>query len=179
MTAFSDLTASFTGWGAVISGRADAGRHFRFTRAGLLVAAGWFLIAILLSIAVQSVLAAVAPTPQVLFGVVAELVTLTLLGVALRQVLIWLKSDISALTLLVPATYALAYLFVVSILLALLSNGLGVIALLAVAAMIGRAAQVLGGLKPGPAAGVAGVCVLVLVIVPNALYMLLLLFPTA
>lgn len=179
MNAFGELRDSFAGWSEIVAGKPDAARRFVASRAGLGVAVGWFVMAILLSLVVQSVLVGVPPTTQLLFGIVAELVTLALLGLGISQALRWLKAGTPLLVLLVPITYLLGYMFVVSIPLQLLSTMLGIVVLGLVALLIGRAAQVLGGLEPTPALAVAGVCVLVLVVVPNALYMLLLLFPTA
>ncbi|MBN9304481.1 MAG: hypothetical protein BGO82_12775 [Devosia sp. 67-54] len=179
MNAFGELRDSFAGWSEIVAGRGTAAQRFVLSRPGLAVAVGWFVVAILLSLVVQSIVVGVPPTTQLLFGIVAELVTLALLGLGLRQALRWLRAETPTLTLLVPTTYLLAYMFVVSIPLQLLSAVLGVVVLLLVALLIGRAGQVLCGLKPMAALAVAGVCVLVLVVVPNALYMLLLLFPSA
>ena len=178
MNAFGELTASFTGWSESIAGKAEAERHFVLTRRGLAVAVLWFVVAMLLASAVQSA-GAFPSLLQVLFGLIAELVTLGLVGLAIQQSLRRLQVTAATERLLVPVTYALAYMFVVSIPLVLIGTGLALLAVVLVAAMIARAAQVLGGLKPLAAAGVAGVCLLALVIVPYALYMLLSLFPTA
>src|SRR6185437_13340124 len=60
-----------------------------------------------------------------------------------------------------------------------ISQAFGLILMLGVAILIFRAAQVFCGLKTMPAAGVAGAAFIVLVVVPNALYMLLLFLPSA
>lgn len=178
MNAFGELTASFTGWSEILAGKAGADRHFVLTRRGLGVAVLWFVVAVLLATAARS--AAGFPSfLQVMLGLVAEAITLGLVGLAIQQGLRRMQVAGATERLLVPVTYALAYMFVVSIPLQLIGAGLALFAVVLGAAMIARAAQVLCGLKPGPALTVGGVCLLVLVIVPYALYIVLSLFPTA
>ena len=86
MNAFGELTASFTGWSEIIAGKAGADRHFVLTRRGLAVAVLWFVVAMLLASAVQSA-GAFPSLLQVVFGLVAELVTLGLVGLAIQQTL--------------------------------------------------------------------------------------------
>lgn len=178
MNAFGELTASFTGWSEIIAGKAGADRHFVLTRRGLTVAVLWFVVAVLLSSAAQSA-AGFPSLTRVVIGLIAEFVTLGLVGLAIQQSLRRLRANAATERLLVPVTYALAYMFVVSIPLLLIGTGLALLALVLAAAMIARAAQVLCGLKPLQALAIAGVCLLVLVIVPYALYILLSLIPTA
>jgi len=178
VNAFGELTASFTGWSEIIAGKAEADRHFVLTRRGLAVAVLWFVVAILLATAARSV-TGFPSLVQVVLGLIAEFVTLALVGVGIQQSFRRLQVAAPTERLLVPTTYALAYMFVVSIPLQLISAGLGLIALVLVAAMIARAGQVLCGLKSGPALAVAGVCLLVLVVVPAGLYIVLSLFPSA
>lgn len=178
MNALGELMASFTGWSEIIAGKPDAQRHFVLDRRGLAVAVLWFVVSILLATAARSV-TGFPSLVQVVLGLIAELVTLTLVGVGIRQSFLRLEVATPTERLLVPATYALAYMFVVSIPLQLINAGLGLLALVLAAAMIARAAQVLCGLKTGPALAVAGVCLLVLVVVPAGLYIVLSLFPSA
>ena len=178
MNPFRELAASFSGWSEIVAGKPEAERHFVLDRRGLVVAIGWFVLAILLAAAARSV-TGFPSLVQVVLGLIAELVTLALMGVAIQQCFRRMRVAAEVDRLLVPATYALAYMFVVSIPLQLIGAGLGLIALGLVAAMIARGAQVLCGLKAGPALAVAGVCLLVLVVVPAGLYIVLSLFPSA
>ena len=128
MNAFGELTASFAGWSEIIAGKAQADRHFVPTRRGLMVAVLWFVVAMLLASAVQS--AGAFPSPaRVLSGLIAELVTLALVGVAVQQGLRRLQVAAPTERLLVPVTYALAYMFVVSIPLLLIGTGPALLAL--------------------------------------------------
>lgn len=178
MNAFGELTASFRGWSEIVAGNAAAERNFVLTRRGLAVAVLWFVVAILLATAARSA-AGFPSLTQVMLGLVAEFITLTLVGLGIQQSLRRLQVTMPAERLLVPVTYALAYMFVVAIPLQLMNAGLGLVALVLVAAMTARAAQVLCELKIGPALAVAGVCLLVLVVVPAGLYTVLSLFPSA
>jgi len=178
VNAFGELTASFTGWSEIFAGKAGADRHFVLTRRGLAVAVLWFVVAMLLASAVQLV-GAFPSLLQVVFGLIADRVGIDRLLRSIQQSLRRLQAAASTERLLVPVTYALAYMFVVSIPLLLIGTGLALLAVVLAAGMIARAAQVLCGLKPLPALGIAGVCLLVLVIVPYALYILLSLIPTA
>jgi len=178
VNAFGQLTASFTGWSEIIAGKSAADRHFVLTRHGLAVAVLWFVVAVLLATALRST-GGFPSLLQVMLGLVGEVITLGLVGLAIQQSLRRMQVAAATERLLVPVTYALAYMFVVSIPLQLIGAGLALLAVVLAAAMIARAAQVLCGLKPGPALAVGGVCLLVLVIVPYALYIVLSLFPTA
>jgi hypothetical protein len=116
---------------------------------------------------------------QVLFGLLAQALTVWVMALVMAQALKFLKLRIGLNVLLVPVLYALSYMFVLSIPLALLGPNAGLIALFGLALLIWRAGMVLAGLKNGPAIAFALLCVIVLVVVPNALYMLLLLVPSA
>lgn len=178
MTPLGDLNRSFAGWNAIIAGRPEARDDFRADRAGFATAAVTLAIAILLSLAVQSAGAGMPTLFQLLFSVVAQALTMTLLVVGVTRLLRVLKTDIEPNSLLVPILYLLAYAFVVGILLTSLGP-LGLLVPLALVGLIWRAGMVLGGMNATAALAVALLCVIVLVVVPNALYMLLLLIPSA
>ena len=55
MTPLADLSASIAGWSAIVAGRSDAAQQFRTDRAGIVVAALWLLVGMLLSVAVQCI----------------------------------------------------------------------------------------------------------------------------
>ena len=179
MTPLADLSASIAGWSAIVAGRSDAAQQFRTDRAGIVVAALWLLVGMLLSVAVQSAMYGLPHVVSVLFSLIGEAVTLGLLWLALVQLFRFLRIGSPPLALFVPILYLLAYVFVISAVLQLVSQAFGLILMLGVAILIFRAAQVICGLKTMPAARVAGAAFIVLVVVPNALYMLLLFLPSA
>ena len=139
----------------------------------------WLLVGMLLSVAVQSAMYGLPHVVSVLFSLIGEAVTLGLLWLALVQLFRFLRIGSPPPALFVPILYLLAYVFVISAVLQLVSQAFGLILMLGVAILIFRAAQVICGLKTMPAAGVAGAAFIVLVVVPNALYMLLLFLPSA
>ncbi|HZY49173.1 MAG TPA: hypothetical protein VFE64_05290 [Devosia sp.] len=178
MNAFGDLTRSFAGWNAIIAGKSTAREQFRTDARGFFIAAVTLGLAILLSLAAQSAGAGMPTLFQLLFAIVAQALTMTLLAVGVVRLLRFLKQPIAPNILLVPILYVLAYAFIVGIPLTLL----GPMALLVPLALIGliwRAGMVLGAMNAMTALAVALLCVIVLVVVPNALYMLLLLVPSA
>lgn len=79
MTPLADLSASIAGWSAIVAGRSDAAQQFRADRAGILVAALWLLVGMLLSVAVQSAMYGLPHVVSVLFSLIGEAVTLGLL----------------------------------------------------------------------------------------------------
>ena len=178
MSLLGDLTRSFAGWNAIIAGKPDARDDFRADGAGFATAAITLAIAILLSLAVQSASAGMPTLFQLLFDVFAQALTMTLLVLGVARLLPVLKIEIAPNVLLVPILYVLAFAFVLGIPLTLLGP-LVLLVPLALFGLIWRAAMVVGEMSLVPALAVALLCVLVLVVVPNALYMLLLLVPSA
>ena len=174
-----DLGNSIRGWSAIVAGRGDTAAHFRVDRGGILIALGWLLIGMLLSIAVQAAIFGLPNIIAVVFSLVGEAITLGLLWLVLSALFRFLGISVLPIVLFVPILYLLAYVFLLSALLQLISQAFGLILMLCVAALIFRAAQVVCGLKPVGALAVAGAAFIVLVVVPNALYMVLVFLPSA
>jgi hypothetical protein len=179
VNALGDLTDSFAGWAAILAGRPEGAALFRTTPAAMTSAVVTLAVAVLLSFAVQSVSAGAPSAGQVLYGLVVQGLTVGLLAFAIVRTLRFLHSELAPAGLLVPILYALAYTFVLAIPLALIGPNAALLAMIVLGAMLFRAGQVLAGMKTGTALGFAGLCVIVLVVVPNALYMLAFLFPSA
>jgi hypothetical protein len=115
---------------------------------------------------------------QLAFGLFVQAVTLGMLWLVTSQTLGYLKLEARVVTLLVPIVYAMAYMFIAAIPLALVGPAVSLIAVLAVAVGIFFAGRTLAGMAAGVATAFAALCLIVLVAVPNALYMLFLLTPT-
>ena len=174
MNPLADLVGSVRGWREIVAGKDSAARHFRLSGTGPLVAYGWLLVAILLSVAAQSAALDRVPSPvQLLLGLAGQAVTVAALALVMAQTLHFIKVDLPLNALLIPVIYALAYMFVVSVPLTLVGPALGVLAVLAVGFGIFKAARVLGKVAFSTSVAFAMLCVIVLVVVPNALYMLL------
>jgi hypothetical protein len=175
----AELSDSFRGWAEILRGKAEAGRYFQLRGTGPLVAYGWLLVAVLLSVAAQS--AAVGGVPslvQLLLGLVGQAITVGLLALVMAQTLHFIKLQIPLNVLLIPIVYALSYMFVVSVPLTLLGPYLGALAVLAVGFLIYKLVRVAAGMAPSTAIAFAVLCVIVLVVVPNALYILSAAVPT-
>lgn len=178
MNPLGDLTLSFRGWAEIFAGKPSAGANFRTDVAGLAAAAAALLVAVLLSLAAQSVVIGMPGWPQIAFGLLGQAITVALLGVVVAQTLKFLQVRVVPNALLVPVLYALAYVFVLSIPLTLIGPNAALIAIFGLALMIWRAGTVLAGMRNGVSIAFAMLCVIVLVVVPNALYMLSALVPT-
>ena len=178
MNPFAELRQSFRGWAEILAAKADAEKNFRPDFTGLLIALGWFIVAVLLSVAGQSAAIGMPSTIQIGFGLFAQAITLALLGIVMAQTLRFLKLEVPLNVLLVPVVYALAYMFVIAIPLALIGPNAALLAVLAVAYLIFCAGRTLARMKPGVAIAFALLCLIVLVVVPNALYIVLLQIPS-
>lgn len=179
MNPVADLSESFRGWAEIVAGRDDAARRFRLTGSGPLVAYGWLLVAVLLSVAAQSVAVDRVPSiVQLLLGLVGQAITLGVLALVMAKTLHFIKLQVPLNRLLIPVVYALAYMFVVSVPLTLLGPYTGILAVLAVGYLIFAGARRLAGMGLSTAIAFAVLCVIVLVVVPNALYILLAEVPT-
>jgi len=173
-----DLTRAFRGWVQLLTGKPEAVRFFRLDYFGFVVAIGWYTAAVLLVVAVQSSAIGLPSVSSFLFGLFAQAVTIGVLGLAITQSLKFLKADVPPNRLLIPVLYALCFMFVVSIPLTLVSPGAGLIAVLAAGYPIYRAARQLAALPVRLAGALTLLCVIVLVVVPNALYIVFLQIPS-
>lgn len=170
MNPIAELQGSFRGWAAIFAGRGEAARHFNTSAAGVVVAIGWFVLAILLSVAVQSVAQGVPSFAQLAFAFFVQAVTLGLIWLAVRQGFRLLNVEAPPAALLVPIIYGMAGMFLAAIPLSLVGGLAPMLAVLGLAVGIFLAGKTLAGMTNGTAAALAVLCLIVLVIVPNALY---------
>ena len=178
MNPVADVSRAWNGLAAIAAGRTDARSQFSSTPGGLAVAAAWLLLSLLLGAAAQSSAVGMPRFDQVLFGLAIQAVTVTALFWATSLSLHFLKLDVPALTVFVPIVYVLALMQVVAIPLLLLGPNVQVLAVVAAAAMIGRTGKVLAGMSTGSSIAYAFLSLMVLVLVPVALYMLFLQIPS-
>ena len=179
MNLLADLSASFRGWAEILAGKPTASVHFRTDTGGLVVAAITLAVAILLSAAAQSAAMGLPPLGQVIFGLVGQAITMVVLAFAIGWVLRYLKLRVALNTLLVPALYALCYMFVLGIPLTVIGPNAALIAVFGLGVLLFFLGRRLGHMPTGISIAFAILCVIVLVVVPNALYMLASLFPSA
>lgn len=178
MNPVADLASAWRGLALTAAGKREAAAQFNPTLGGLAIALGWFLLALILSAAAQSAAGGMPSLLQLAIGIFIQAMTLLALGFATVQSLRFLKLDVPAMTVLVPIVYFMALAQVLAIPLNLLGPNVQLIAVLVLALLIWRAGVILAGMRNGVAIAFALLCLMVLVVVPNALYMLFLAIPS-
>jgi hypothetical protein len=173
-----DLTRAWTGLGLVVAGKREAAGYFTATVRGLIVALGWFALALLLVAAAQSVAVGMPDPMQVVAGFAIQGAVIAGLAVATRSSITFLKLDVRPLELLVPIVWFMALTQVLAVPLVLLGPNVQLLAVFVLGLLIWRTAMVLGGMRVGSAIAYSLLCFMVLVVVPNALYMLLTAIPS-
>lgn len=178
MNPAGDLTQTWRGLGLIVAGKREAAACFAPTVGGLIVALGWFVFALLLVAAAQSAAVGLPDPMQLLAGFAIQGVTVAALAIATSSSVKFLKLDVRPLQLLVPMVWFMALMQVLAIPLVLLGPNVQIIAVLILALLIWRAGLLLGGMRMGVSLAFALLCLMVLVVVPNALYMLFLTAPS-
>jgi hypothetical protein len=173
-----DLSQAWRGLALTVAGKREAAGHFSPTVGGLAVALGWLLLALLLSAAAQSMAVGMPSVTQLAIGIFIQAVTVTVLAVATAQSLHFLKLGIAMTELFVPMVYFMALIQVMAIPLVLLGPNTQLIAVFILGLLIWRAGIVIAGMRNGVAIAFALLCLMVLVVVPNALYILFLQIPS-
>jgi hypothetical protein len=174
----TDLTQAWRGLALTLAGKREASMQFDPTLRGLVVAIGWLLLALILSAAAQSASVGLPSVTQLAIGIFIQAVTVAVLSVATAQSLHFLKLNVAMTVLFVPMVYFMALIQIFAIPLILLGPNTQLLAVLVLGLLIWRAARVLAGMRNGVAIAFALLCLMVLVVVPNALYMLFLVIPS-
>lgn len=173
MNALPEFWAALLGWLDLIAGRKDVADKFTLSRAGLINATGAYFAVVLLSLAVAAVL---GQNPGFIGAAVA--IVLNAMPLAAIWLVIWgatalLHPVSGALSLLVPATYAMAFILVLRLPLQFVAPGVFSNALLgALCFMLLRGARGVAGFGIGAALGYALVCAVALVLTTIGVYML-------
>lgn len=178
MSPVGELVRAWTGLALIGAGRPEARTAFAPTLAGLAIASGWFILALLLAAAAQSIAVGLPRLDQVLVGFLLQAITLAALFWATSLSLHFLKLELPATVLFVPMVYILGLLQLVAIPLILLGPNAQLLAILVAAFFMGRAGKVLAGMRRGTAIAFGLLCLMVLVLVPVALYMLFIPIPS-
>lgn len=178
MNPIGDLTQAWRGLALTVAGKAEATGYFNPTRSGLFVALGWLLLALLLSAAAQSAAVGMPSVMQLVTGILIQAGTIAVLAVATAQSLRFLRIDLPMTALLVPMIYIMALIQLMAIPLVLLGPNTQLIAVLVLGLLIWRTAVVIANMGMGVAAAFSLLCLMVLVVVPNALYIVFLQFPS-
>ena len=178
MNPVNDPTLAWRGLALTVVGKREATTQFNPTRSGLVVALGWLLLALLLSAAAQSMAVGMPSVMQLTIGIFIQTVTVAVLAVATAQSLHFLKLGLPMTELFVPMVYFMALVQVLAIPLVLLGPNTQLIAVFVLGLLIWRAGVVIAGMRNGVAIAFALLCLMVLVVVPNALYMLFVQIPS-
>jgi hypothetical protein len=174
----TDLTRAWRGLALTVAGKPEAASQFNPTLGGLVIALILYLLAVVLTAAAQSVAVGMPSVDQVAIGLLIQGATVAALAVATVLSLHFLTLAVPMNVLFVPIVYFMALIQVLAIPLVLLGPNMQLIAVLVLALLIWRAGVVLGGMRNGVAIAFSLLCLMVLVVVPNALYMLFLVIPS-
>jgi hypothetical protein len=169
----NDIRNAVLGWLDLLgSGKGVAGR-FNPTREGLVNALVFYAIVMLATMAIQSIAVGSLPTyDQVFLGLGLNGLPLAGVAIAIYATRLALRLPATFLTLFVPASYALAFVILVGLPLALMFGNLFSNAMLGILGyMLFRLGRVIGPMKLGAAIAFAAFAVVALVLVPVGLYM--------
>ena len=178
MNPVADLTRAWRGLALTVAGKPEAAGQFNPTRIGLVIALGWFLLAIILSAAAQSAVVGMPSMLQLGIGILIQAVTVAALALVTAQSFHFLRLDVPMTAIFVPIVYFMALVQVLAIPLSILGPNAQLLAVLALGVLIWRAGMVLVGMRTGVAIAFALLCLMVLVVVPNALYIVFLQIPS-
>jgi len=173
VNAFSELRQAGIGWLDMIAGRPGGAEKFNASRAGLINATGCYFFLVVLTMVALSLLEGFPGLDQALIGLLVN--ALPLLGV---WAVIWatvrfITPELPVLTLMVPATYAMAFILLAGLPLSLFAgNSLANALLGALGYMLYRAARDVAKLSIGLSIAFELLCIVVLVALPIGLYML-------
>jgi hypothetical protein len=171
VNALTEFRDASIGWLDLIAGRAGALDRFNLTSDGLTNAAGAYFVLALLNMVVQVALLGFPGWLQIALAILINALPLfAMWGV------VWASArflNLSSIRLLVPNTYAMAFILLIGLPLTLFDQAMFTNALIgALGFMLYRSARVAGGLNIGLAVSLALVTLLALVAMPVALYML-------
>jgi hypothetical protein len=177
MSPIADLVGAWRGLVLIMSGDADAGKAFNASWPGLAIALGWLVLADLLGAAVQSMGTGLPRLDQLVAGLLIQAITVAALLWASVIALHFVKSATPALLMFVVIVYLMALAQLIAIPLGVFGPNAQVIAILALVLLIWRSAMVVVPMIAAVAAAFGLLCLLVLVLVPSALYILFLQIP--
>jgi hypothetical protein len=174
----ADLTRAWHGLALTVAGKPEAAAQFNLTRTGLVIALAWFLLAILLSAAAQSAVVGMPSMASLVTGILIQATTVAALAIVMAQSFHFLRLEVPMTALLVPVVYFMALIQVLAIPLSILGPNAQLLAVVALGVLIWRAGMVLAKMRMGVAVAFALLCLMVLVVVPNALYIVFLQIPS-
>ncbi len=171
MNAFGELWRAIVGWLDLLTARPGAADKFNLTGLGLVNAVGCFFAIVLLLIVIESGLSGFPGWATVILSLLANALQL---GVGLGVISVTAQVfRTPAVAMAVPATYAVAFVFGLSLPLAYLGGSNALTATLGVIGfMLFRVAREIGKLRFGISAAFAILSIVALVAIRVGLYML-------
>ena len=172
MNAFAELWRALVGWLDLLTAQPGAAAKFNLSRIGLVNAIGFFVVSILLAVAVLGFAAGYVPgwMPAAV-GLMFNLILMLAIVLAAWGTARLMRAD--ALAIAVPSVYALAIVQVLSLPLVYVHSDAGALALLGVRGfMFYRGAREVGKLGFGVSFAFAILCIVLLAAIPFGLYML-------
>ena len=172
MNAFTELKQAAIGWLDIIANRPGGAERFNRSGRGLINAVAFYFLLVLFTILVQGVSTSFPTYSQIFTGLLVN--ALPLLGVALVIVatIRALGAGIPVNALLVPATYALAFVLLIGLPLSLFFGNIFANAMMgALGYMLYRAARDIAKFGIGISIAFAVLTIAVLVALPIGLYM--------
>lgn len=166
------ITNAYAGWMMVLRGQTGWRERFSLNAAGLLSALVIFFFAAFLAIAMASIVSAMPDFYGVLDLLLVHGIWVLSFWAVIKATKLAIKDEVRTLDLLVPGIYLLVGYLVVGSLLNLVFPPLVQLLTLLLAWPVYRLARAATGWNLGIAAAFAAATVLLLVVVPQALYML-------
>ena len=172
MNAFAELWRALVGWLDLLTAQLKAAEKFNLSRIGLVNAIGFYVVSVLLAVAMLGVAAGYVPGwLQVAISLGFNLVLMLAIVLAAWGTARLMRAD--ALAIAVPGVYALGIVQVLSLPLIYAQSDAGALALLGVRGfMFYRAAREVGKLSLGVSVAFAILCIVLLAAIPFGLYML-------
>jgi hypothetical protein len=166
------LRGAAFGWRAIIRGDAAWRGHFDISRRGLLVAILFNLVLVLIGLAITTAVLGIPSFGQ--FVLAFLLGAVPLLGLALATIWTYwlLRAKTPLLDFLIPEIYAFSVVLLIGTVGSLAGSEIKLLMLGALAYIVVRAAQVIGGFRLPVSIAFAVLTIVVLVALPRSLYML-------
>ncbi len=171
MRLWSLLKHAVLGWRAIVIGDPDWGQHFRANPAGM-VTALIILLLVALAVTLVGTIGASMSELALVLAVLVELCGVAGLVLATLAIRLESRSQVPALTVIVPGIYALVPYVVVRTALAIFVAPLVVLALVGLAFLLYRLGRVAGQWSASAAAAFVVLSIALLVTLPTTLYML-------
>jgi hypothetical protein len=177
VTGPGQIVEAAAGWRDLLRRRPGWQGRFDLSRQGLKVAGGLYLVAVVLNVALQMILAGQITPLQLVANLAINLLPLLGLGLGVAITVLALRQRGALYPLLVPATFALAFALLIGMPLSLIELPIGPLLLIGLAYLLVRLGQAACGFGLRTSIAFAALCLVLLVALPAILYMLLAAIP--